>query len=341
MSLLSCLLALLRDELRTRRQLLLENLALRQQLGVLRRQVKRPQLSNSDRLFWVVYARLVAGWRGCLHLLSPETVLDWQRKGFRAYWRRKCRHKMGRPLISRKLMCLIWRLQRENPTWGEKRIAAELALLGHTVGSSTVGRYMHGKRGTSKSAQKWMTFLRNNIKGIAACDFFVVPTIAFQRLFVFVILSHDRRLIRHVAVTRHSSVAWVSREIRVALADSPPAFLVHDREKTFMMPSFLGTLAELRIEDKRTAPRQPWMNGYCERVIGSFRRECTDHMLVWNERHLQRLLAEYVAYYNSERPHLSLERNAPLPRAPAAAPAAELLANPVLGGLHHRYRPAA
>jgi hypothetical protein len=140
MPVLASLFALLRDLFLPHGRLVLENLALRQQLGVLRRQVKRPRLGNSDRLFWVVFARLVAGWRGCLLLLSPETVLDWQRKGFRAYWRRKCRHKMGRPLISRKLMCLIWRLQRENPTWGEKRIAAELALLGHQVGSSTVGR---------------------------------------------------------------------------------------------------------------------------------------------------------------------------------------------------------
>jgi putative transposase len=342
MLVLASLFALLRDLVRSRRQLVLENLALRQQLGVLRRSVKRPRLRNTDRLFWVLYSRLVQGWRGSLHVLSPDTVIQWHRRGWRAYWRFKSRHKLGRPTISRKLMHLIWRLQRENRTWGEKRITAELALLGHHVGSSTVGRYMRRAR-RPNSGQAWKTFLRNNAKGIAACDFFLVPTVTFRKLYAFVVLEHDRRRIRHVAVTTRPGAAWVTAQIEAAypVPEGRPTHLIHDRQRCFMAETFKARLADLAIEDRRTAPRQCWQNSLCERVIGTLRRECTDHLLVWNARHLKRLLREYAAYYNSERPHLSLDCNAPLPRAPAERPAAEIRAIPVLGGLHHRYRPAA
>jgi putative transposase len=340
MALILPLLSLLRALLRTRRQLVLENAALRQQVNVLRRQVPRPRLGAGDRVFWLVLRRIFPEWRSVLAIASPKTVLRWHRGGFRLLWRWKSRHKLGRPAIPRKLLCLIWRLQRENPTWGAHRITDELALLGHTVGKSTVGRYMRRKRQPGQG-QGWKTFVQNHMNVTAACDFFVVPSLRFQRLFAFVVLDHDRRHIRHIAVTARPSVVWVCAQLRHAFAERPPAFLVHDREKTFRLPQFLQTLAALGIEDRKTAARQPWMNIYCERVIGTLRRECTDHLIALNERHLDRLLREYVTYYNATRTHMSLQRNAPLPRAPATRPAQELVAAPVLGGLHHRYRSAA
>jgi putative transposase len=342
MALILPLLSLLRALLLTRRQLALENAALRQQLNVLRRQVPRPRLRASDRAFWLVLRRVFPAWRSVLAITSPKTVLRWHRGGFRLLWRWKSRHKVGRPAISRKLMCLIWRLQRENPTWGAHRIADELALLGWKVGKSTVGRYMR-RKGKPVQGQSWKTFVQNHMNVTAACDFFVVPSIRFQRLFAFVVLSHDRRLIRHVAVTARPSVAWTAAQIRKAFAapDARPKYLIHDREKTFRCPGFLQALADLAIHDRKTAARQPWMNIYCERVIGTLRRECTDHLIALNERHLEHLLREYAAYYNATRTHMSLQRNAPLPRAPASRPAADLRGIPVLGGLHHRYEVAA
>jgi putative transposase len=342
MALILPLLSLLRALLLTRRQLVLENAALRQQLNVLRRQVPRPRLGTGDRVFWLVLRRIFPEWRSVLAIASPKTVLRWHRGGFRLLWRWKSRHKLGRPAIPRKLLCLIWRLQRENPTWGAHRIANELALLGHKVGKSTVGRYMRRKFPTGRG-QSWKTFVQNHMNVTAACDFFVVPTLGFRRLFAFVVLSHDRRRIRHIAVTARPSVAWTAAQIRTAFSEpgARPTYLIHDREKTFRCPGFLQALQQLAITDKKTARRQPWMNGYCERVIGTLRRECTDHLIALNERHLERLLRTYAAYYNASRTHMALERNAPLPRAPARAPAGELLATPVLGGLHHTYAAAA
>ncbi|HEX5140104.1 MAG TPA: integrase core domain-containing protein [Dehalococcoidia bacterium] len=337
-----CLLAFLRALFRTRRQLVLENAALRQQLLVLRRRVLRRHLKPSERAFWVAMARLLPTWRKVLLVASPDSVLRWHKAGFRALWRWKCRHKIGRPEIPRKLYCLIRRLARENPTWGAHRIADELALLGWKVGKSTVGRYMH--RGDPHIGQHWKTFIRNHMNVTAACDFFVVPTLGFRRLFAFVVLEHDRRRIRHIAVTARPSVAWTAAQVAAAYPASVtrPKYLVHDREKTFRCPGFLRQLAALGIEDKKTAaPRQPWMNTYCERIIGTLRRECTDHLIALNEAHLERLLWEYVAYYNASRTHMALERNAPLPRAPADGPADELVGTPVLGGLHHTYTRAA
>lgn len=330
--------------LRPRSSLLLENLALRQQLGVLRRAVTRPHLTDRDRIFWLILRRLHAGWANLLAVASPETVLRWHRQGWRAFWGWRSRHvRLGRPEIGWKLMHLIRRLSKENPLWGYRRLHAELLLLGHTVGEQTVRRYML-RRGDPQRGQGWKTFLRNTLGTTAACDFFVVPTLGFQRLFAFVILDHGRRVIRHVAVTAKPSVAWCAVQLRVAFPkDRPrPKHLVHDREKTFRLPGFLSVLADLGIEDKVSpAPRQPWMNGLCERVIGTLRRDCTDHVLVFNEAHLERILRSYVVYYNASRTHLALERNAPIPRAPTSTPIHDLDATPVLGGLHHTYRRAA
>ena len=186
-----------------------------------------------------------------------------------------------------------------------------------------------------------MTFLRNHMKVTAACDFFVVPTITFKLLYVFVVLSHDRRQIVHVAVTAHPTAEWTARQVVEAFPEQEPRYMVRDRDSIYGL-AFSRQLAAMDIEDIRIAPRSPWENPFCERVIGTLRRECTDHVIALGERHLQHVLREYVEqYYNVERTHMSLDGNAPIPRAVAPVPAAELRAIPVLGGLHHKYTVAA
>jgi transposase InsO family protein len=333
---------LLRAAFLGRHALILENLALRQQLAVLKRKSPHPRTVEADRRFWVWLRALHDGWRECLLLVQPATVVRWHRQGFRWHWGRACSgHKQGRPSIGWKLFCLIRRLQKENPTWGAPRITSELRLLGHTIGQTTVSRYMKRMRDPRRS-QTWTTFLRNHAKIIAACDFFTVPTVTWRNLFVLVVLSHDRRLIRHIAVTARPTGEWTARQIAHAFANGPrPQYLIHDRDPLFRA-ALRRRLQALAIEDRRTAPRQPWQNGKCERVIGTLRRECTDHLIVLNERHLLHLVREYVEqYYNVARPHLSLERNAPIPRQREATPAMQVKATPVLGGLHHRYERAA
>lgn len=224
------------------------------------------------------------------------------------------------------------------PHWGSRRIQSELAPLGHQVRESTVHRYMlkHRKPG---GGQAWLTFLRNHMKVTAACDFFIVRTVTFRSLLVFVVLSHDRRRIVHLAVTERPTAAWAAEGIELAFPDARHEMLVRDNDGVFGR-AFQERIAALDIEDRPIQPASPWMNCFCERVIGTLRRECTDHIIALGPQHLEQALREYVAYYNEARPHLSLERNSPeRGRSPTCAPP-KLLAEPVLGGLHHRYRAA-
>jgi transposase InsO family protein len=340
MSWFTALLLLLRAAVLGRRDLALENLALRQQLLVLKRKNPRPQLLDRDRLFWLVMRKLHGGWKDGLLLIHPATVTKWHRAGWRAYWRRKSSSKkVGRPAIGWPLARLIRRLSLENATWGAPRIRDELVLLGHDVGLMTVHRYMAKGRDPEK-AQRWRTFLRNHLQVIAACDFFTVPTITFRNLYVLVILSHDRRMIRHVAVTPHPTAAWAARQLIEAFPEDEPEILLHDRDPLFQA-EFARMVEVMGIRDLKTTARSPWMNGYCERVIGTIRRDCTDHIIALGERHLKVVLDEYVTYYNESRTHRSLDGNAPIPRQREAAPVSEVRATPVLGGLHHRYTRAA
>jgi len=341
-ALLRSLLHALRALLLSRHRLVLENLALRQQLIVLRRAVKRPNVTDGDRLFWLALRKFFRGWQDCLLIVKPATVLRWHSKGWRAYWRRKSQpRRIGRPTVGWQLARLIRRLSLENVTWGAPRIHDELRLLGHDVGESTVARYMakHRNRG---DGQGWMNFLRNHLNVTVACDFFVVPTVTFKLLYAFVILSHDRRRIVHVAVTPHPTAAWTACQVKEAFpGGEEPRYLLRDNDSIYG-EDFARTIEAMGIEQIRTSHRSPWENPYCERVIGTLRRECTDHIIALGERHLQRVLREYVdGYYNTARTHLSLDGNAPIPRTRESAPAVELQSTPVLGGLHHRYTPAA
>jgi transposase InsO family protein len=237
-------------------------------------------------------------------------------------------------------MHLIWWMQRENPTWGAPRSSSELRLLGHDIGESPLSRYMKLVRDPQK-AQHWSTFLRKHVKGLAACDFFVVPTVFFQRLFVLVVLSHDRRLIRRVAVTAHPTAKWAARQLCEAFLDKVPTQLIHDNDGAFR-GKFREQVEAMSTIDMPITPGLWLQNAHCERVVGTLRRACTDHLIALNERHLLGKVREYVeAYYNVVRPHFRLERKAPVPRQRKATLATRVKATPVLGGLHHRYERAA
>ncbi len=326
--------------LRSRASLALENLALRQQLAVLRRSVKRLRIRPRDRIFWVLLRRYCTDWRTHLILVKPETVVGWHRLGFRLFWRWKSR-RGGRPKIPREVIDLIHRMARENPTWGAPRIQSELRLLGYEVADSTVARYMP-RRPRGPSSQTWRTFLRNHLRCTAACDFFVVPTVTFRLLYCFVILAHDRRRIVHFNVTPHPSAEWTAQQIIEAFPANgrEPKYLLRDRDSIYS-PAFRARVRRMEICEVVTARRSPWQNPYAERVIGSIRRECLDRMIVLGEEHLLSILRSYVLYYNESRCHLSLDRNSPLPREVEPPSKGKVVAIPQVGGLHHRYARAA
>ena len=214
-------------------------------------------------------------------------------------------------------------------------------LLGYDVAEATVAKYMT-RRGRRPPSQTWRTFLRNHLRTTAVCDFFFVPTATFRLLFCFVILSHDRRRILHFNVTPHPTAAWTAQQIVEAFpaVGTEPRYLLRDRDSIYC-DWFRHRLAGLGIKEIVTAPQSPWQNPYAERVIGSIRRECLDHLIVLGENHLRQILCEYVRYYNVSRPHLSLERNAPAPRSIEPPALGAVMAVPQVGGLHHRYTRAA
>lgn len=321
--------------LRSHANLAAENVALRQQLAVLRRSVKRPKLTRSDRLFWTVLQRIWPGWRGALLLVKPDTVLRWHRSGFKLFWRWKSR-KLGRPRVDPEIRNLVRKMAIENPTWGAPRILGELRKLGFNVSETTVAKYM--PKVEKPSSPTWRSFLTNHSHKICACDFFVVPTLTFGLLYVFVALSHERRRIDRVNVTQRPTAEWTGQQLREAFPwDTAPKYLIRDNDGIYGH-DFTRIVEAIGINEVKTAPGSPWQNAYCERVIGTLRRECTDHIIPLSEKNLLRVLNECVAYYNSSRTHLSLDKDAPEHR-PTQSPADSdnIISIPVLGGLHHRY----
>jgi hypothetical protein len=209
MGVLKACILFLRGMLVPRSALAIENLALRQQLAVYKQSVKRPKLRPRDRIFWVWLFRLWSNWRSALAMVQPETVIGWQRQGFKLYWRWKSRSdKSGRPRISRDIRELIGLMSRENPGWGAPRICSELLLLGHEVAERTVAKYMLRTR---KPSQTWRTFLDNHVPDIVACDFFTVPTATFRVLYVFIVLRHDRRQVVHFNITTNPYARWTAK----------------------------------------------------------------------------------------------------------------------------------
>ncbi len=340
MNLFQVLWGIMRGLLASRAALAAENLALRQQLAILQRSRPRPRLRWRDRRFWVVLSRLWRGWRSALVIVEPETVVRWHRTAFRWYWRWKSRRKSGRPTLAAGVRQLIRRLARENPLWGAPRIRAELRLLGHEVAESTVAKYM-ARRKDKPPSPTWKAFLNNHASCLASIDFFVVPTATFRLLFGFVVLLHDRRRVVHCNVTDHPTAVWVARQLVQAFPfATAPRYLIRDRDGIYG-EEVRRCLKGLGIEEVVTAPRSPWQNPYCERLIGSIRRELLDHVLVLNERHLMRLLRAYWDYYHDARCHQALAGDAPNPRPVEPPERGRVVGEPMVGGLHHRYRRAA
>ena len=327
---------------RPHRSLLLENLALRQQLVVLKRRHPRPRLSTFDKLFWVFTQRVWSGWKQSLIIVTPETVVRWHRAGFRLYWRfiSKVRRRVGRKQTPQEVRDLIFRMVAENPTWGAPRIHGELLMLGFDLSERTISRWMKRAPRGPEPAKRWLAFLRNHRETIGAMDFFTVPTVTFRVLYCFFVISHHRRCIVHFNVTRYPTSEWVVQQLREAFPfGSTPRFLVFDRDAKYGW-EVSKAVRSLKIEPVRTSFESPWQNGVAERWVESCRRDLLDHIIAMNERHLKRLLTEYVHYYHEDRTHLGLGKGTPNFRTSSRG-TGRILSQGRLGGLHHRYDRAA
>lgn len=323
-----------------RTTLVAENLLLRQQVVVLSRQVKRPRLRSFDRWLLATLAGRFRDLLAAVLIVRPETIIRWHRTGWRLLWRCRSRRPRGRPPIDVDLRHLIRRMWRDNATWDEDVISGELAKLGYVVSPRTVAKYRPSGLARARG-QRWMTFIRNHLHETWACDFFTVITARFQVLYVFVVLSLERRRLVHVGVTEHPTAAWTAQRFVEATIDTGhvPRFLVHDRDSMFGS-TFRARVRGLGVRPLPTPPRSPQANSFAERVIGTIRRSCFDHVLVRDRRHAERVVGQYVAYYHG-RPHRSFRMQPPdgarhlaPPRPP---PGTQIVATPTLGGLHHRY----
>jgi transposase InsO family protein len=309
-----------------------ENAALRHQLTVLQRKIRgRVHFTNTDRVFFIQLYRWCPSVLKAMLIIRPETLVRWHRAGLRRYWRWKSRSAGGRPQIHAELRALIWRMSVDNRLWGAPHIHGELLKLGFAVAQSTVAKYM-AKRG-EPSGQTWGTFLHNHAPHIAAM--FVVPTIGFIQLYVLVIVRLARRELVWINVTAHPTAEWITQQLTEAFPwNEAPRYLIRDRDGIYGA-AVTRRLRAMGIRDKPFAPGSPWQNAYAERLIGTIRRECLDHMIVFGEAHLRRILGKYAAYYNDSRIHRSLNKDAPFHRAIERVGA--ITSRPVLGGLHHQY----
>ena len=354
--LMDVLIALLLDTLRflllairSNIELRAENLFLRKQLAFYaERKIKARRADDGGRILLVLLCRFFA-WKDALVLVKPETLIRWHRKGFRLFWRWKSK-KRGRPRLSMELQNPIRQMAEQNITWGEERIAAELLLkIGIRVSPRTVRRYMpHRPRTRDRvGSERWITFVMNHAKVILACDFLVTVTANFRILYVLVIMEIGSRRILHFNVTDHPTSEWTLQQFREAIADNETMrFLIHDRDSIFSADLDLA-IKSMGLKVLKTPVRAPTANAYCERLIGTIRRECLDFVIPLNERHLRRILIEWIAHYNKGRPHSSLGPGIPNSSVPELSTAhsrhqipAEhrVISKPILGGLHHEYR---
>ena len=327
-------LAVLGSPFKSKLRLEAENAVLRHQLIVLKRRLHgRVRLTDQDRGFLIQLYRWFPSILQVLTIVRPETLVRWHRAGFRRYWRWKSRRVGGRPQIEAELRVLIRRMSLENPLWGAPRIHGELLKLGFEVAQSSVAKYMVKRRGPN--SQGWRAFLCNHAPDVAAMDLFVVPTVGFDLLYAFVIVRIDRRDLVWINVTPHPTAEWVARQITEAFPwNEAPRYMIRDRDRIY------GALVTRRlramgIRDKPIAPASPWQNGFAERLIGSIRRECLDHIIVLGEVHLRQILRSYADYYNGIRTHRSLDKDAPVSRMVQRT--GVISSRAILGGLHHHY----
>jgi putative transposase len=317
----------------------LEILALRQQLGVLKRKHPRPRLQNQDRTFWILLCWLWPAWSHVLVIVKPETVVAWHRAGFRSFWRLRSRPKsLGRPKVEAEVRSLIRRMVNENPSWGAPRIHGELLKLGFDLSERTVSRYLR-RLSPHDACKRWSAFLRNHREVITAMDFFTVPTLTFRVLYCLFVIEQGRRKILHFNVTEHPTGPWIMQQLREAFPESGRyRYAIFDRDSKFG-EAVTERLTATGLKLRRISPASPWQNGVAERWIGSCRRELLDHLVVLNEVHLRRLMRDYISYYHTDRIHDFLEKDTPAMRAVSSKPdpSARLVSLQRIGGLHHRY----
>jgi transposase InsO family protein len=294
---------------------------------------RRVRLTNSDRIFFIRLYRWFPSILKVIAVIRPETLVRWHRAGFRRYWRWKSRSFGGRPQVVAELRALIRRMSVENPLWGAPRIHGELLKLGFEVAQSSVAKYMVERHGPP--SQGWRTFLRNHAPDIAAMDLFIVPTIGFNPVYAFVVVRLDRRELVWINVTQNPTAEWIARQITEAFPwNESPRYLIRDRDRIYGEVA-LRRIRAMGIRDKPIAPASPWQNGFTERLIGSIRRECLDHLVILGEAHLRRILRNYASYYNKIRTHRSLDKDAPAFRSVQRV--GTITSYTILGGLHHHY----
>jgi putative transposase len=329
------------DLTRSKEELMLENMLLRQQLIVLKRQVKRPALTWRHRVLFILLASKLRTWKQALLIVQPETVLRWHRDLFHWVWRHKSRpRRRGKPALTGDIVSLIKQMAKENRSWGAERIRGELLKLGVQVNKSTVQKYIHEVRKLGTPKQTWATFLRNHASEIWSCDFVQTYDLFFRTLFVFVIIELGSRRLVHFGVTRNPTDAWVAQRLREATPfGEGPRYLIRDNDRKYSR-LFARVASGTGIEVLRTPYGAPRANAICERFVGSVRRECLDHFLILGERHLYRLLKEYKRYFNHARPHQGIGQRIPChsERRAESHMIGELISRPVFGGLHHDYQ---
>jgi putative transposase len=306
----------------------------------LKRKRPRPKLSRMDRLFWTALRNVWSRWAEALLIVKPETVVGWHRAGFRLYWRWRSRGPApGRARITAEMRNLIRTMARENPSWGAPKIHGELLKLGFVLSERSVSRYLRTVQRRGDSGKPWLTFLRNHREALVAMDFFTVSTVNFRVLYCFFVIEHARRRILHFHVTSKPAASWVVQQLREAFPDSTPyRFVILDQDTKFDA-EVLNALRSIGLKPKRTSRESPWQNGVAERWIGNCRRELLDHVIPLNERHLRRLIRDYVRYYHLDRTHDGLGKDTPDRRHIQNSPGngARVISLPRVGGLHHRY----